>query len=108
MSAYGALQVFGQTLSAFTHPADGAGGVAGHQGVIGDVFRHDGAGADEGVAADGVAADDGAVGPQGGAALDEGGADLVHLADFGAGVEEMFVKTMDGPQKTPSSRVTPL
>jgi len=57
--------------------------------VVGDVFGHDGAGADEGVAANGVAADDGAVGPQGGAALDEGGADLIHLSDFGAGVEDV-------------------
>ena len=57
--------------------------------MIGDVLRHDGAGADEGVAADGVAAHDRAVGPQGGAALDEGRADLVHLSDFGAGVEDV-------------------
>jgi hypothetical protein len=46
-------------------------------------------GADEGVAADGMAADDGAVGPQGGAFLDEGGADLVHLPDFRPGVVDI-------------------
>ena len=50
--------------------------------MVGDIFCHHGAGADEGISADGVAADDGAVGPQGGAFLDEGGADLVHLGDF--------------------------
>jgi len=83
------LQVRGQTLAAFAHPADPAGGIAGHEGVVGDVLRHHGAGADEGVAADGVAADDGAVGPQGGAALDEGGAYLVHLADLGPGVVDV-------------------
>ncbi len=33
-----------------------------------------------------MAADDGAVGPQGSAFLDEGGADLVLLGDFRAGV----------------------
>jgi len=36
----------------------------------------------KGIAADGHAADDGAVGPQGSAFLDEGRAHLVHLGDF--------------------------
>ncbi len=50
--------------------------------MVGDIFRHDGAGADEGVTADGVATDDGAVGAERCTSFDKGGADLVHLADF--------------------------
>jgi len=65
------------------------GRVAHHQGVVGDVFRHNGAGADEGVAADCVATDDGAVGAERRAFLDEGGAHLIHLSDFGAGVVDV-------------------
>ena len=57
--------------------------------MIGDVFRHNGAGADEGVAADCVATDDGAVGAERRAFLDEGGAHLIHLSDFGAGVVDV-------------------
>ena len=64
------------------HPPDLPGGVAGHQGVVGGVLRHYGTGADEGVAADGMAADDCAVGPQSGALFHEGWADLVHLGDL--------------------------
>ena len=84
--ASSAFQFFGQFFTANTHPADRAGGVADHQGMVGDVFGHDGAGADEGVAADGMATDDGAIGPQRRTFLDKGGADLVHLSDFGPGV----------------------
>ena len=40
------------------HPPDDPGGHAQGQGVVGDVRRHDGAGADEGVAADRVAKGD--------------------------------------------------
>ena len=46
--------------------------------MVGDVLCDHRTGPDEGVAADGVAADDGTVGPQGGAFFDEGGADLVN------------------------------
>jgi len=87
--AYGTLKVFGQPLAAFAHPADLFCRVAYHQGMVRDVLCHDGAGADKGIAADGVATDDGAVGTQGGALPDKGGADLVHLADFGAGVVDI-------------------
>jgi len=66
-----------------------SGGITDHQGVVGDVLRHHGAGADEGVLADGMAADDGTVGAKCCAFFDEGGADLVHLADFGPGVEDV-------------------
>jgi len=50
--------------------------------MIGYVFRHDGAGADKRVLADGVAADDGAVGAECCALFDKSGADLVHFPDF--------------------------
>ena len=57
--------------------------------MVGDIFRHDGAGADEGVTADGVATDDGAVGAERCTSFDKGGADLVHLADFRTGVVDV-------------------
>ena len=66
-----------------------AGGVADHQGVIGDVFCDDCTGTDEGVLADGVATDDGAVGAERCAFFYEGGADLVHLADFRAWIVDV-------------------
>ena len=50
--------------------------------MVGDVFRDDRAGTDEGVAADGVAADDGAVSAKCCASFDKGGSHLVHFADF--------------------------
>jgi len=75
-----------QFLATYAHPADPTGRVAHHQGVIRDVFRYDRTGPDEGITAYGDAADDGAVGTQGGAVLDERGPHLVHLSDFGAGV----------------------
>jgi len=82
-------EVIRQFFSAFAHPAGLPGRVADHQGVIGYVFCDNRPGGDEGVTADCSAADDGAVGPEGGAFFDEGGAHLVHLADFGAGVEDV-------------------
>ena len=54
--------------------------------MAGDIFCDHGTGADEGIFPDGMPADDGAVGPQGGAFLDEAWADLVHLRNFGPGV----------------------
>ena len=57
--------------------------------MIGDVLGHYGAGTDEGVLADGVAADDSAVGAEGCALFHEGGADLIHFPDFGAGVVDI-------------------
>ncbi len=50
--------------------------------MVGDIFCDDCSCADEGVLADGMAADDGAVGTKCCAFFDEGGADLVHFADF--------------------------
>ena len=57
--------------------------------MVGNVFRDDCAGADEGVTADGVAADDGAVGAQSCASFDKGGANLIHFADFRAWVVDV-------------------
>ena len=57
--------------------------------MVGDVFCYDCAGADEGVTADGVAADDGAVGAQSCASFDKGGANLIHFADFRAWVVDV-------------------
>ena len=57
--------------------------------MVGDVPGDDGPGADKGVPADRDAADDGAVGPQGGAPPDDGGPDLVHLRDLRPGVVDV-------------------
>ncbi len=61
-----------QAFAVLAHPADLAGGDAGHEGVGFDVLGDDGAGGDEGVFAQGDAADEGGVGADGGAALDQG------------------------------------
>ena len=50
--------------------------------MVGDVFCDDCAGADEGISADGVATDDGAVGAECCAFFYERGAHLIHFADF--------------------------
>lgn len=68
-----------QFLPAYTHPSDLPGRISRHQGMIGHIFSYNGASANEGVTADGVATDNRAVCTQRGAVLDEGGADLVHL-----------------------------
>ncbi len=75
-----------QFLPTLAHPTDLSSGVADHQGMVGDTFRHDDAGADEGVLADGVTADDGTVGAQGGTLLDKRGVNLIHRADFRPGI----------------------
>ena len=83
------MALFIQFFPADAHPADLFGRVAYHQGMIGDILRDHGTGADEGVTTDGVATDDGAVGSQGGAFFDEGGADLVHFGDFRPGIVDV-------------------
>lgn len=65
-----------------THPADLFCRISYREGVVGDILCDHGASTYEGVFTYGVAADDGAVGPQSGALLDEGGANLIHLGDF--------------------------
>jgi len=42
--------------------------------------------ANEGVSSNGVAADDGGIGTQGGAVLDQSGTDLIHFSNFGPGI----------------------
>ncbi len=65
------------------------GRIAGYQGVIGDILRHDSARTNEGIASNGMAADDGAVGPQGGTFFNDGETYLVHLADLGPWVVDV-------------------
>ncbi len=67
-----------EAAAAFTDPADATGGNACHEGIIGNIFCHDGSGGDESAATYCVATDDGAVGSKGGAFTDEGvGVDTV-------------------------------
>ena len=66
-----------------------AGGNAGHEGVSLDVAGDDGPGGNEGVLAQGDAADDGGVGANGGAALDPGAAVFVLSNNGGAGVMDI-------------------
>jgi len=82
LSAGFTLALFIQFFSADAHPADQFGRVADHKGVVGNVFCDHRPRSYEGVFTDGVAADDGAVGPQGGAFPDKGRADLAHLGNF--------------------------
>ena len=72
-----------EALAVAAHPADLPGRHADHQREGRHVAIDDGAGADEGVFPDRVAADDGAIGPEGGAAPDQGVAVFV-LAGYGA------------------------
>lgn len=90
------MALFIQFFTAFTHPADMSRWIAHHKGVVGDILGNHRSGADERIFPDGMAADDGAVGPKGGAFLDEGGADLVHLGDFRSGVVDIC-KDHGGP-----------
>jgi len=50
--------------------------------MVGYVFGHDRTRTDEGVTANGMATNDGAIGAEGCALFDKGGADLVHFAYF--------------------------
>ena len=81
--------IFINPLSAVTCPSDLSGRIADHERMIRNVFCYNGTRADEGVTADGVATDDGAVGAERSAALDERGADLIHFADFRSGVVDV-------------------
>ena len=85
-----ALQVFRQPHRAPTHPSDPARRHADHQRVRRHAAAHHCAGGDESVLADRPPTDDGRVG-----------------ADGRARGFITFVNTIDGPQNTASSRVTP-
>ena len=71
-----------QALAMAAHPADAAGRHAHHQRIGGHIPIDDGAGANEGVFTHGVAADDGAIGPQGRAALDQRRLQFGHAGDL--------------------------
>ena len=81
--------MFRNSFTTNTHPSDLFRRVAHHKGVVGNILRNHRTGADKGVAADGDLTDNGAVGTQGGAFLDEGGADLVHLGNLSPGVVDV-------------------
>lgn len=78
-----------KALAVLAHPADLARRHADHQRVGRHVTVDDGTGADEGVFADGVATDDSAIGPQGGATLDQRVAIFVLARDATAGVVDV-------------------
>ena len=66
VAATGAVEGVVEALAALAHPSYLAGRDTGHEGVVGDVACDHGAGGDEGRAPHGVAADNSAVGPEGG------------------------------------------
>lgn len=70
-------------------PADLPSGIAHHQCVVGNISDDHDAGLYEGVSADGHAADDSAVGSQGGSGLHQGGPHLVHLTNGGPWVVDV-------------------
>lgn len=78
-----------QALTVFAHPADLACRHTDHQRIGRHVAVDDGAGADKGVFANGIAANDGAVGAQSRAALDQGVAIFVLARDGAAGVVDV-------------------
>lgn len=78
-----------QFPAAHAHPADLFRRVAYHEGMVGNILCDHRPGSDKGVGSDGVAANDSTVCPQRSAFLDEGGAELVHLGDFCAGVVDV-------------------
>ena len=84
-----ALKIICKRLTTCTGPADLSGRVTGHKRVIGHIFCHDCSCADKSIAADSMAADDGAVGPQGSTFPDKGWANLIHLADFRPGIVDV-------------------
>lgn len=57
--------------------------------MVGDILCDHSARTDKSIITNSMAADDGAIGPQRGTFLDEGGTDLVHLPDLGAGVVDI-------------------
>ena len=78
-----------QPFPAAAHPTDIAGGIAKHQGVIGYIPRDHCSGADEGIAADGDAADDGGIGADGRAPAHPGWPQLIHLSYFCPGIVDV-------------------
>lgn len=71
------------------HPADLLCRHSGHQGIGFDIAVDDGAGGDKGIFSHGNAADDGAVGAQGGAFFDPGGAVFAFARNGGTRVVDI-------------------
>ena len=68
-----------EALATFAHPTDLSGRHAGHQGVRLHILGHHSTGSNEGTLAHGMAADHGAISPQGGT-----------FADLGLGIDTMY------------------
>ena len=75
-----------EAFAVAAHPADLAGGVADHQGIVGHVFVDNGAGADKRILADTNAAHDSGVGADGSAFAHVGRQVFVFAIDGAAGV----------------------
>ncbi len=85
----GAFQIFGKLFSAFAHPSGLSCRVPHHEGIIGHILRHDGAGAHKCGSTDSVTAHNSTVGSQCGAFLDQRGFQFAHAADMSAGVKDI-------------------
>lgn len=83
------LQWQGDLFAKFAHPTNLSGRHADHEGVGFDVFVDHGAGANEGVFADGYTTDDGAVRTQGGALFNQCVAVFVFALDERTGVVDI-------------------
>lgn len=83
--------VFGgrKLLPTLAHPSDLAGGDSGHQCISGDIFCDHSSGSDKGVLANGIAADDCAVGPKACAFFYEGFFVFVFSGDSTSGVNDV-------------------
>ena len=93
-------------LAVAAHPTDLPGGHAHHERVIRHFGKHHGTGADEGMAADRDAAQDGAVGSERAPVLTSVGRYSPRRLIAARGLATL-VKTTLGPQNTSCSSVTP-
>jgi hypothetical protein len=78
-----------QFFTALADPTLEAGGVAVDQGIIGYIFAYYGSGTDHGVLADGVPADDGGIGTNGGSFFYECRLELIFAFYKGPGVDDV-------------------
>ena len=78
-----------QCLTTAADVADDFAGVAGYQGVVGDVFGYYSASTNQGVAAYGVTADDGGVGTDCGSFFYQGSFILGFAFNEAAGVDDV-------------------
>ena len=75
--------------SALAYPACLAGGVAGHQGMSRNISGDDRAGGDEGIVANGVAANNGGVSAKRRSLFNQRGFDFRHSPDFRARIDDI-------------------